>query len=88
MQHELQPLLFSIPDAAKSLGVSHWTVRHLLRTRQLSRVRIGTRVLISAADLNRFVEERTEDAVVGAIQASTESLPWRKAKILVDRSGI
>jgi excisionase family DNA binding protein len=63
MQHEFEPLLFTIFDAAKSLGVSHWTVRHLLRTRQLARVRIGSRVLISAADLNRFVEERTEDAV-------------------------
>jgi excisionase family DNA binding protein len=63
MQHELEPLLFSISDAAKSLGVSHWTVRHLLRTRQLSRVRIGSRVLISAAELNRFIKERTEDAV-------------------------
>ena len=63
MQHEFEPLLLSIADAAKSLGVSHWTVRHLLRTRQLSRVRIGTRVLISAAELNRFIKERTEDAV-------------------------
>jgi excisionase family DNA binding protein len=88
MQHELEPLLLSISDAAKSLGISHWTIRHLLRTRQLSRVRIGTRVLISAADLIRFIDERTESAVDEAIQSSTESLPWRKAEILVDQSGI
>lgn len=63
MLHEVEPLLFSIADAAKSLGVSHWTVRHLLRTRKLARVRIGNRVLVSCAELNRFIADSTESAI-------------------------
>jgi excisionase family DNA binding protein len=60
MKHELEPLLFSIVDAAKSLGVSHWTVRRLIADGQLPKVRIGSRVLLRASDLSEFVKERTE----------------------------
>lgn len=54
--------LLDVKEAAMALGISQWTVRYLMRTRQLSRVRIGTRVLISTSELNRFIEAHTEPA--------------------------
>ncbi len=53
-------LLNSVAEAAEALSVSHWTVRYLMRTGQLARVRIGTRVLISTAELQRFIESHTD----------------------------
>jgi excisionase family DNA binding protein len=56
----LEPLLLSVQQAAESLSISEWSIRHLLRTGQLARVRIGTRVLVSSAELARFVKDHTE----------------------------
>lgn len=54
------PKLLGIPECAAALSISTWSVRHLLRTHQLGRVRIGTRVLIPQAELERFIAERLE----------------------------
>ncbi len=56
----MNPQLFSVAEAAEALSISVWSVRHLVRTGQLARVRIGTRVLISAAELQRFIDAHTE----------------------------
>lgn len=54
------PVLLSVAQCAEALSISTWSVRHLLRTHQLGRVRIGTRVLIPQAELERFIAERLE----------------------------
>lgn len=87
MPADVEPLLLSISNAAKSLDISEWTVRYLLRTRQLARVRIGARVLISASELNRFVREHTEHPINENDEAAAQPGAWREAEILVDRSG-
>jgi hypothetical protein len=58
----------------------------LLRTRQLARVRIGSRVLISTAELNRFIEARTE-FIGDESSTNYENSAWRKPRVLVDRTG-
>ncbi len=87
MPAEVEPLLLSIANAAKALDISEWTVRYLLRTRQLSRVRIGARVLISASELSRFIREHTEAAIDHTEETAAQPRAWRGGEILVDRSG-
>ena len=49
--------LFSVAKAAEVLGISIWTVRSYLRKGKLIPVRIGRRVLLEEAELERFVAE-------------------------------
>lgn len=49
--------LLDIKAAARLLAISPWTVRLYLRQGKLRAVRIGRRVLIEPAELERFVEE-------------------------------
>jgi len=49
--------LFSIAEAAKSLGVSHWTLRMHVRRGAISVVRFGRRVLVSRAEVARIARE-------------------------------
>jgi excisionase family DNA binding protein len=58
-----KPLLLTVFQCADALNVSQWTVRRLLKTGALPTVRIGSRVLIKASDLNCFIDERTTSAV-------------------------
>lgn len=45
----------SVPEAASFLGVSVFTVRAWLRQRRLPYFRLGRRVVIAEADLERFL---------------------------------
>jgi len=47
--------LKSVVDAAGLLGISPWTVRSYIRSGKLMPVRIGRRVLVEEAELERFV---------------------------------
>ena len=49
--------LNSVEEAAKLLGISPWTVRSYIRVGRLRPVRIGRRVLLEEAELERFVRE-------------------------------
>ena len=49
--------LFSVAKAADVLGISIWTVRAYLRNGKLIPVRIGRRVLLEEAELERFITE-------------------------------
>jgi excisionase family DNA binding protein len=51
----LQPLLHSKKDAAFLLSVSVRTIDNLLVCKQLRPVRIGSRVMIAATELERFI---------------------------------
>lgn len=54
-------LCIGIKEAAASLGISPWTVRHFIRDGRLRAVRIGRRVLIEPSELERLIDAgRTE----------------------------
>lgn len=48
--------LMSVEDVGRLLSISKWTVRALLKKRKLRPVRIGKRVLIEEAEVQRFIE--------------------------------
>jgi excisionase family DNA binding protein len=45
----------SIPEAASRLRVSKFTLRRWLRQRRLAHYRLGRRVLLAEADVERFL---------------------------------
>jgi excisionase family DNA binding protein len=49
--------LLSIEAAAEVLSISKWTVRSYVRTGKLRPVRIGRRVLLAEAELERLIAE-------------------------------
>lgn len=44
-------------EAAKMLGLSHWTLRQWIRQGRLKAVRLGKRVMVEPNELQRLVEE-------------------------------
>jgi excisionase family DNA binding protein len=55
-----QPLLLSIPDVAASLGLCRSKVYELIAKEGLPVIRFGRSVRISAASLQKWVEEREQ----------------------------
>ena len=53
------PQLRSIPEASERLAVSPSTLIRLIKGKQVVAVRIGRRVLISDAEINRLMQEGT-----------------------------
>ena len=53
----IPPLAVGINDAAAALNISHWTVRKFIRQGRLTAVRIGRRVLIQPAELERLIKQ-------------------------------
>jgi excisionase family DNA binding protein len=52
----------SVKDAAAQLGLTHWTLRKYIRQGRLPAVRIGRRLLIEPAALERLIMNgRTEE---------------------------
>jgi excisionase family DNA binding protein len=49
-------LCIGVKEAAASLGISHWSIRKMIRQGRLRAVRIGRRVLIEPAELKRLIE--------------------------------
>lgn len=56
------PLLLDVHRTSERLGVSTSTVRNLIRREALPVVRVGRRVLVEAAAIERFVAERRAGA--------------------------
>ena len=54
----LQPLLLSIPEVASSLGLSRAKVYELITKERLPVIHFGRAVRVSAASLQKWVEER------------------------------
>jgi Helix-turn-helix domain len=52
---QLEPLL-KIEDAAKIVGRTHWTLRADIKAGKLRCVRIGRRIMIEPAELQRLIE--------------------------------
>ena len=54
MEHRLA---LGVKEAAEAIGLSHWALRKFIREGRLRAVRIGRRVLIEPAELQRLVEK-------------------------------
>ena len=59
-QYDLADCQFSIPDAAKHLGISRSYFYELIGTKTIRTVRLGKRVLIQGAELRRFMKSLDE----------------------------
>lgn len=57
-----QPLLLTIPEAARALSATTWAVRNLLWSKQVPFIRIGRRFLIDPSDLRAFIERQKREA--------------------------
>jgi excisionase family DNA binding protein len=71
------PQLLSVWQCAEALGVSTWTIRHLVRSRQLTGIHIGRRLLVEAAELQRFLEAHRKAATKSGHQNGS----WRENRI-------
>jgi excisionase family DNA binding protein len=59
----LQPLLLTVPQVAKKLGLSRTMVYILINREGLPVVRFGRAVRISAPSLQKWVEEREQSSM-------------------------
>ena len=60
-----QPLLLSIPDVATSLGLGRTKVYELIAQEGLPIIRFGRSVRVSAASLQKWVEQREQQHLPG-----------------------
>ena len=58
--------LRNVEKATEILGISLWTVRSYIREGKLKTVRLGRRVLLDEAELERFIDE--SKSVAPAVQ--------------------
>ncbi len=61
-QTKLEPLVYSVADAAQALQVSRSTISELIHSRRLPSFTIGRRRLVTRVDLLEFVQQRWEPA--------------------------
>jgi excisionase family DNA binding protein len=59
----LQPLLLTIPQVGKKLGLSRTMVYMLINREGLPVVRFGRAVRISATSLQKWIEERERESM-------------------------
>jgi excisionase family DNA binding protein len=57
-----EPLLLGVRDAARRLGIGRDSAYAAIRERRLRAIRVGRRVLVPVAELERFVETELERA--------------------------
>lgn len=57
--NEVEPLAYSVPDAAVRLGVCKNTVWNLIKAGELRRVKLGARTLVRSDDLRAIIERNT-----------------------------
>lgn len=58
----VEPLLYTVPEAAQLLRIGRSSLYELIATRQLVSITIGSRRLIPAEDLEAFVASRKDAA--------------------------
>ena len=59
-EQEIERLSYSVQEAADALGVSSRMVHDFVRDGSIPHFRMGTRVLIPADELRKFIERRTQ----------------------------
>jgi excisionase family DNA binding protein len=52
----MEQLAMGLRQAAEAVGLSHWTLRAYARQGKIRAVRIGRRLLIEPAELQRLIE--------------------------------
>jgi excisionase family DNA binding protein len=52
----MEQLAMGLRQAAEAVGLSHWTLRQYIRAGKIRGVKIGRRVLIEPAELQRLIE--------------------------------
>jgi excisionase family DNA binding protein len=57
-----EPLLLNIPEVARVLSSTVWTVRGLLWNNEIPHIKIGRRFLVDPADLRVFIQRKKEAA--------------------------
>ena len=57
-----EPLLLSLNDAAKRLGIGYTKLKEVIAAGQLKRVRIGGRSLIAESEIQRYVADLVANA--------------------------
>lgn len=62
MAEKLEPLAVSTTEAARLLGVSRPTLYTLLNREDFPSFRVGSRVLVSVAGLQAWIEKQTQEA--------------------------
>ena len=58
----MEQIAIGLKEAAEAIGLSHWQLRKYIREGKLRAVRLGRRVLVEPAELERLVEEGREAA--------------------------
>ena len=53
----MEQIAIGLKEAAASIGLSHWQLRKYIREGKLRAVRLGRRVLVEPAELQRLIEE-------------------------------
>lgn len=53
----MEEKLLDVESAARTLSISKWTLRALVRAGKLTPVRIGRRLLLEIAEIDRFIAE-------------------------------
>ena len=51
----IEPRLLSQQEAARYLGISHWTIRDLVFRGEIPFIKIGRRVLLDRQDLDSYL---------------------------------
>ena len=59
-QQEVERLSYSVQEAAAAIGVSSRTLHDFIKNGSIAHFRMGTRVLIPADALRKFIERRTK----------------------------
>jgi excisionase family DNA binding protein len=52
-------MLYPIKDAARQLGISVWTLRKSAYVGAVASVKVGTKLLIPASEIDRLIKEGT-----------------------------
>jgi excisionase family DNA binding protein len=54
------PKFLTIEEAARLIGISHWSIRQWQRLGRLTRFKIGRRTLVNRAELLALISRETE----------------------------
>ena len=65
--------LLTLPEAARYLGLSSWTVRELIWRGVLPRVHLSRKILLDQRDLDNVIEVYKKDDIDGG---SPAAVPW------------
>jgi excisionase family DNA binding protein len=56
--------LYGVEEAAKALGVSHWTIWSKLKNGDLLRTKVGGRTVIRESELEKLIVDRPKAKAV------------------------